>query len=197
MFWRSKENNFKKILSYSYSDSDIRHYLPDAKIIEYMELKAYNNLLELLPNDKSYAFILVETAKRKGHWVCIARLGNGETNGKVLYFDSCAKDVDEELRLISPWWRKELQETEKLLLKLVNDCPYEVEYNGVKLQTNEPWDNSCGRYCVFFILKFLQGLDLSQFIDFIDFYVENNDLEKYGKFKYDICCIDQISYTPS
>ena len=31
-------NNIKKLLSYSYSDSDIRYYFPNAKIMEYKDL---------------------------------------------------------------------------------------------------------------------------------------------------------------
>jgi hypothetical protein len=120
MFGKTNDSNLKKILSYSYSDGDIRHYLgDDAKIIEYMVLKAYNTLFELLPNDKSYCVILIETSDNVGHWVCISRSGSGATNGRLYYFDPYGKGVDEELKLISPWWRKKLGEHEKMLLKLL------------------------------------------------------------------------------
>ena len=191
------ENNFKKILSYSYSDDDIRHYLPDAKIIEYKDLSRYNNIFELLPEDKSYVFILVETKKRSGHWTFLSRLGSGATDGKLLYFDSYAKSVDDELKFINPWWRKQLQEDEKLLTKLIKNSPYKLEYMARRLQSNYKWDCSCGRWCVLFGLKFLSGMDIGQFLDWLDFLVENNNLEKYKELKYDIIVVEQISYTPS
>ena len=50
MFGKKTDNNLKKILNYSYSDSDIRHYLGDgAKIIEYNELTAYDTLFICIP----------------------------------------------------------------------------------------------------------------------------------------------------
>ena len=189
------ENKFKKILSYSYSDDDIRHYLPDAKIIEYKDLSRYNNIFELLPEDKSYVFILVETKKRSGHWTCLFRVGNGATNGIFYYVDSCGKSVDDELKFINPWWRKQLQEDEKLLTKLIKNSPYKLEYMGRKLQSNYKWDCSCARYCILFILKFLQGKNIGEVLDWIDFLIENNNLEKYKELKYDIIVVEQISYT--
>jgi len=193
MFWRSKENNFKKILSYSYSDSDIRHFLGnDAKIIEYMELKAYNKIDELLPHDKSYVVILIETSRRKGHWVSLAKNGT-----KLYYIDSYGKGIDEELKFINPWFRKELRETEKLLTKLVNDSPYECEYNGVKLQTNKDWDSSCGRWTCYWLLNFLRGQTLDEFLNMLDFEVEQKGYEKYKPFQYDIIVVNNINYTPS
>ena len=191
------ENNFKKILSYSYSDDDIRHYLPDAKIIEYKDLSRYNNIFELLPEDKSYVFILVETKKRSGHWTCIMRVGNGATNGKFYYVDSYGKSVDDELKFINPWWRKQLQEDEKLLTKLIKNSPYKLEYMARKLQTDKKFDCTCARYCIMFILKFLQGKNIGEVLDWIDFLIENNNLEKYKELKYDIIVVEQISYTPS
>ena len=193
MFFEN-ENKFKKILSYSYSDDDIRHYLPDAKIIVYKDLSRYNHIFELLPEDKSYVFILVETKKRSGHWSFLGRLGSGATNGRLLYFDSYGKSVDEELKFINPWWRNQLQEDEKLLTKLIKNSPYKLEYMGRKLQSNYKWDSSCGRWCILFCLKFLSGMDIGQFLDWIDFLVENNNLEKYKELKYDIIVVEQISY---
>ena len=196
MFFEN-ENKFKKILSYSYSDDDIRHYLPDAKIIEYKDLSRYNNIFELLPEDKSYVFILVETKKRSGHWTCLFRVGNGATSGIFYYVDSYGKSVDEELKFINPWWRKQLQEDEKLLTKLIKNSPYKLEYMGRKLQSNYKWDCSCARYCILFILKFLQGKNIGEVLDWIDFLIENNNLEKYKELKYDIIVVEQISYTPN
>ena len=195
--FRNNENNLKKILSYSYSDADIRHYLGEnAKIIEYFELKTYNNLFELLPNDKSYAIILIETRRKTGHWCAIFRVGNGATNGKIIWFDTYGKDVDEELKLVSPWFRKELQENEKTLLKLVNDCPYELEYNGLDVESHKPYVNTCGRWTVFFILYMMQGKTLEEFIHMLEFMVEQHGFEKYKSLKYDLLVIQEINYTP-
>jgi len=190
-FWEDG-NNFKKILSYSFSDHDIKLYLgDDAKIIEYSELKAYNNIDELLPNDKSYVVILIESKKRSGHWVSLARHGT-----KLYYFDSYGKGIDEELKLINPFWRKKLQENEKMLLKLVNDSPYDCEYNSVKLQTSKSWDNSCGRFTCFWLLNFLKGQTLDEFLNMVELEVEQRNYQKYHPFEFDMVVINHIKYMP-
>ena len=197
MFGKKTDNNLKKILNYSYSDSDIRHYLgDDAKIIEYNELTAYNTLFELLPNDKSYCIILIETRDNVGHWVCIARSGSGATNGRLYYFDPYGKGVDEELKLISPFWRKKLGEDKKLLTKLVNDCPYELEYNGLDVESHKSYVQTCGRWCIYWILNFLKGKTLDEFIKMLDFIVEQRNYEKYKSIKYDLIVIQEINYNP-
>jgi hypothetical protein len=192
------ENAFKKVLSYSYTDSDIRKYLgEDAKIIEYEELLRYNTLFDLLPQDKSYVIILIETKDNYGHYVCLCRLGSGATDGRLQYFDSYAKGVDEQQKFIDPWWRRESNQDKKHLTRMIKDCPYKLEYMGRKLQSNYKWDCSCARYCILFILKFLQGKNIGEVLDWIDFLIENNNLEKYKELKYDIIVVEQISYTPN
>jgi hypothetical protein len=196
--FKKDDNNLKKILSYSYSNYDIQHYLgEDAKILEYQELKQYSNLFELLPNDKSYAVILIEVKQNVGHWICICRSGNGATNGIIYYMDPYGKGVDEELKLISPWWRRKLNETEKLLLKLVNDCPYEIEYNGLDVESHKSYVSTCGRWCCWFIMYFLKGHTLEQFQYMLNYMVESKNYEKYKDLKYDLLVIQEINYQPS
>jgi hypothetical protein len=192
------ENAFKKVLSYSYTDSDIRKYLgEDAKIIEYEELLRYNTLFDLLPQDKSYVIILIETKDNYGHYVCLCRLGSGATDGRLQYFDSYAKGVDEQQKFIDPWWRRESNQDKKHLTRMIKDCPYKLEYMSRPLQSKYKWDCTCGRWMCLFVLQFLKGMDIKAFLDWLDFIVEQQDLEKYKEFKYDIIVIEQISYTPS
>jgi hypothetical protein len=138
-------------------------------------LKAYNTLFELLPNVKSYCVILIETRDNVGHWVCLFRSGSGATNGILYYFDPYGKGVDEELKLISPFWRKKLGEQEKMLLRLVNNCPYELEYNGLDVESHKSYVNTCGRRCVWFILFMLKGKTLDEFIKMLDFYADQKN----------------------
>jgi hypothetical protein len=40
-------------------------------------------------------------------------------------------------------------------------------------------------------------MDIKDVLEWFDFVIETQDLEKYKEFKYDIVVIEQISYTPS
>jgi hypothetical protein len=190
------ENAFKKVLSYSYTDSDIRKYLgEDAKIIEYEELLRYNTIFDLLPQDKSYVIILIETKDNYGHYVCLCRLGSGATDGRLQYVDSYGKGVDMQQKFIDPWWRRESNQDKKHLSRMIKDCPYKLEYMSRQLQSKYKYDATCGRYMILFILQFLKGMDIKDVLGWFDFVIESQDLEKYKEFKYDLVVIEQIPYT--
>ena len=192
------ENAFKKVLSYSYTDSDIRKYLgEDAKIIEYEDLLRYNTIFDLLPQDKSYVILLIETKDNYGHYVSLCRAGSGATDGILYYFDSYAKGVDEQQKFIDPWFRRESNQDKKHLTRMIKDCPYKLENLVRPLQSKYKWDCSCGRWQILWILQFLKGMTLKDFLNWLDFIVEQQDLEKYKELKYDIIVLEQISYTPS
>ena len=74
-------NNIKYI---AMDDTDIKFYLPKAKIITYDELSKVKDIEKLLPHHKSYFILLypVET-KTNGHWCCMCRYDK-----TLEYFDS-------------------------------------------------------------------------------------------------------------
>jgi hypothetical protein len=60
-------DKLKKSLNYSFTNDDIKKYLPDAKIIEYNDLIEYNTIDDLLPKDRDSVIILIETDDNCGH----------------------------------------------------------------------------------------------------------------------------------
>lgn len=141
------KKKLEKIIETPLDDSQIRHYLPDAKIMKYEELAKYNTIDDLLPNDKDYCIILVEDSPNNGHWICVLKY-----DGCIEYFDSYGNVPDKNLTWISCEMRKELGQTKPLLSDLFNKCNYEVIYNPVNYQ-GEGYDiKTCGRYCVFRVL---------------------------------------------
>ena len=61
------------------TDGDLERFLGrgvQENIIKYSEIANYNDLEELLPNDKSYKIILIEYEKNNGHWICMMRYKN-------------------------------------------------------------------------------------------------------------------------
>ena len=43
----------------SLDDDDVRHYLPDARILKYNELSKYKTIEQLLPKHKSFVILLI------------------------------------------------------------------------------------------------------------------------------------------
>ena len=128
-------------------DEDIRHYLPNAKLLTYNELSAYKKIEELLPKHKSY-FILLYPVKSDtdGHWVCMTRYDK-----TLEYFDSYLEKPDEPLS-----WGK-FKKTPHYLSKLLGKTHLRVTYNSIEFQSKRDFNiSTCGSYSVFRILTMLE-----------------------------------------
>ena len=62
-------------LSYFITNYDFYKLLDTPKIIKYADLE-YFNFNQLLPKNKSYLIVLLESELNKGHWVCLLRYNN-------------------------------------------------------------------------------------------------------------------------
>lgn len=149
-------------LGYALGDDDIKKVLPDAKIIDYEQLKNYNSIDELLPNDKDYVIILYEHEQNSGHWVCVSK-----NNGKIEFFCSYGVAPDHQLKWVDYNTRKELGSDIPHLSHLFDSSPYEVIYNEVPYQSEDQSIATCGKYCVVRIKAMKQGIPLEDFQNFM------------------------------
>jgi hypothetical protein len=168
------KNNINTVKLEPMSSKLIREYLPNVKIVQYDELKDYNNIEELLPNDKSY-FILLYIDKKtpyevSGHWCAVTRTGD-----TIFYFDPYGKPVDYP---IDHWFKH--YKTPKYLSNLFDKSSLEVFSNSIGYQSKDNYDiSTCGRHCIFFILSMLKGKDSTQY------YKLMRDLKKKTHLSYD------------
>jgi hypothetical protein len=172
-FISDKDDETEYIIDHPMGDDDIRYYLPNAKIIKYNELEKYNSIDELLPKQKDFVFILYEDSPNKGHWTATTKHTTKDNKIVISYFDSYGGKVDNPLNWMPKSVNIKLHQDKKLLSKLFNKCPYLVNYNPIKYQSeNKDHDiNSCGRHATFFV-KNLMDCD--------------RDLEQYYKLMYSI-----------
>lgn len=159
--------DYKRQLATFITDSDIARYFPDAhqNIVLFSHLKDYPTMHDLLPHDKAYKFILIETKKNSGHWTCVCRYGDTFES-----LDSYGCKLQNELKFIPQAIRQRLGETTDYMSKLVktigNDFDY--VYNKDRLQANKDAVSTCGRWCILRILMMKEmNYDLQQFLDFI------------------------------
>jgi len=155
-------------------DDDIKTYFPNAKIILYNKLNDMEHIDELLPNNKSYAFILIEDSPKKGHWVCIDKLNN-----KINFFDSYGGAPDSQLKWTPMEEREELGQADKTLTQLLKNSGYKVNYNPVKYQEKGSDIQTCGRHCCMRIKRMLDGDDLDAYHKFM------NNTKKSSGMDYD------------
>jgi hypothetical protein len=131
------------------TDTDIRQWLPDCKILEYDWLENYESIDDLLPTERDYCFILYERENHVGHWICVMR-----NNKNIYHFDSFGLKPDANLNWISKDKRKELNCLTPYLSRLYTGIPrYKIHWNQTKYQRDDA--NTCGRWCILRILYFL------------------------------------------
>jgi hypothetical protein len=134
------------------TDTDIRQWLPDCKILEYDWLENYKTIDDLLPNKKDYCFILYERENHVGHWICVLK-----NNGTILHWDSFGLKPDEGLTWINKQKRKELNCFIPYLTNIYKNSSYKIIWNKHKYQNDNA--NTCGRWCLMRILYFLARND--------------------------------------
>ena len=137
----------KQIKYESMDDGDIKHYLPDARLVMYRELKDIDNIEILLPFHKSYFIILYPVqSESNGHWVVLTRF-----NDIIEYSDSYGFLPDFPLT----WYNK--QKIEPYLTNLLNKTKLQVVYNSIPFQDKKNAKMAtCGAYAVFRVLTLLE-----------------------------------------
>jgi hypothetical protein len=143
-------------------DDNIRSYFPNAKIVNYNHLNEIDSIDDLLPNNKSYCFMLIEDSPNQGHWVCLNKL-----NGKIEFFDSYGGKPDSQLKWTPMQERKELGQAKKRLTQLLKKSGYKVNYNPVHYQQDGGDIQTCGRHCCLRIKNMLNGKDLDAYNKFM------------------------------
>ena len=121
-----------KIMIMPLSDDDIRENLGQTiKIILDTDLSKYQNLHELLTEEKDCCIILYEEKHLSGHWTCLTRYDQLFT-----FFDSYGIRFDSELKWLSWKTRLQLNEAVPYLTHLLKGERY--DYNKVKYQEDNP-----------------------------------------------------------
>ena len=136
----------KQIKYQSMGDGDIKHYLPDARLMMYKELKGIDDIEILLPRHKSYFILLYPVqSESNGHWVVLTRF-----NDVIEYLDSYGNEPDFPLK----WYHEKI---DPYLTNLLNNTNLEVVYNTIPFQDKK---NSilatCGAFVVFRVLTMLE-----------------------------------------
>jgi hypothetical protein len=173
-------NKMKNKLATMVSDEDFNKYFIDApqKLLKYSQLESINDINELLPEEKDYRIILTENQKNSGHWCCITK-----DNDIYTWFDSYGEKPDGELKYISTIMNKILGQDKKHLSRILKTIkePNQLLYNETKYQKLRDGINTCGRWCICFLLLHHMGYDLAEFKNFIKL-----NSKKFNNMPYDI-----------
>lgn len=157
------KTKLKKIIEDPIDDSEIRKYLPAAKIFLFKHLSKYKTLQQLLPNDKDYFIMLYEQAPHNGHWVCLCNFNN-----HYEYFDSYGLKPSEPLMWNKKEVNKYLGQGKDYLNELLKKADKKVLYNPIEYQKYGPNINTCGRFCIGKILMMRKfNYDMNDFYNYM------------------------------
>jgi len=178
-----KEEAYQKMktkLATMISDVDFNKFFVDApqKLLKYSELENIKDIDELLPDERDYRIILTESQKNSGHWCAITRNNNIYT-----WFDPYSGKPDSELKFIPAIMNKMLGQDKRHLSRIIKTIkePNQIFYNETKYQKLQDGINTCGRWCICFLLLSHMGYDLKEFKNFI-----KQTSKKHGNMPYDI-----------
>jgi len=126
----------KELISEGLWDYEIKKMLNnDVSIYIYDKIKNFNHIDDLF-KDSDNVVLLYETSKNWGHWVCLFK-----KNNTIYFFDSYGYIPDDELKFTH-------RKSHKILLNMMYESGYDVDYNNHQLQTKGKNIATCGRWCV-------------------------------------------------
>lgn len=183
----SKKDNpvVEEIIEEPMDDGDIRTYFPNAKIMRYSSLAKLSDIEELLPKDKSYAFLLYEDSPGSGHWVVVMRYGN-----TIEFFCSYGSKIDGPLRWYNPKDNVMLGQSKPYLSLLLKkaDKKFNAIHNSVPFQSSKHGVATCGAWDVMRVNQLVNhNQDLHEFQSYME------DVKKETGLTYDEIVANYVS----
>lgn len=154
------ETILRKAVKSPLSNEDILSITKNkCRVIKYDELKDVLELDQIFKPHKA-CVILYETEHNYGHWVCMLK-EPGEKKGLVEFFDPYGMKPDTELKMIPSYFRKMSGQNYPILTWLIENSPYQCEWNEHDFQSKKRDVNTCGRWAA--IRACWRELSLDQF----------------------------------
>jgi hypothetical protein len=183
----SKKDNpvVEEIIEEPMDDGDIRAYFPNAKIIRYSSLAKMSDIEQLLPRDKTYAFLLYEDSPGSGHWVVVLRYGT-----TIEFFCSYGSKIDGPLRWYNPKDNVMLGQNKPYLSLLLKkaDKKFKAIHNAVPFQSSKHGVATCGAWDVMRVNQLVNhNQDLHEFQSYME------DVKKETGLTYDEIVANYVS----
>lgn len=168
-------------------DNNIRKYFPNAKILKYSELADIHDITQLLPQPKSFFFLLYEHAPNEGHWTVVNRyIDNGRDT--ICFFCSYGSKIDAPLYWNSQATNRQLGQDKPYLSHLLQKSGKRLVYNKVQYQSKQSPIATCGAFAVLWIKANIRdGFNLQEFHEWIA------DIKKETGLSYDEIVANAIS----
>jgi hypothetical protein len=134
-----------KLKAKTLTNHDINYVLKkngiNCNIVKYRELKNFNNLYDLLGDDKCVV-ILYETKTNFGHWICVFENGEGD----IEFFDSYGIFPDDENEFVPTDFKKLHGLYYPILSYFLYNSGKNIHFNEYFLQKHGKNINTCGRH---------------------------------------------------
>lgn len=141
----------KKLKSIALSGIDIYNACEkNIKVLKYGQLLQFQTIDEAF-NPYDAIALLYEVEQNFGHWVLLLR---DKENNSIEFFDSYGMFIDDQLRHVSPKFRKRSGQDFIYLSQLLAKSNYKVIYNKYKIQSKKENVASCGRHlCLRYLMR--------------------------------------------
>ena len=124
-------------------------------LYSYDQLQYINSIDELLqPYGRAIILYFWNMSPKIGHYCCVFK----NKNNNIEFFDPFGS-IEQTLKQIPKQFKTLSGQDYPKLTELLYECPYEVEYNDKKIQSEKT--SVCGRYCI--VRMILNNLNINQF----------------------------------
>jgi hypothetical protein len=149
------------------SDANIRRYFPNAKVLKYSELADIEDITQLLPQPKSFFFLLYEQSFNTGHFTSVNRyIDNGRDT--ICFFCSYGSKIDAPLRWNSAEKNRELGQSEPYLTQLLRKSGKTIQYNRIQYQSKTSPKATCGAFATLWLKANIRdNMNLQEFHEWI------------------------------
>lgn len=144
------KGELREIRQEALTDLDIKQYIPNAKIMSSSDFKKFNNINEVLPNQKDCVFIIYESKPNYGHWCLLSKYAPNI----IEYFDSYGGKPDAPLKWVNRAKQDQLDLKPYIsyLLEHAKQAGCDIIYSSKHFQKNSSKKlgkiASCGRHCI-------------------------------------------------
>ena len=157
---------YKTELSKMFSDDDFKRFFGNyPTVVKYSELNEYENINDLLPNDKDFKIILIESKYNSGHWTALLKYKN-----IIEYFNSYGTKPEYDFKFIPTRIKHLLGQGGNQLAKLLRTKSpnQQIYYNKKRFQQIDDNVSTCGRWVIARILSMKMGYELDDFIQKVE-----------------------------
>jgi hypothetical protein len=135
-------------------------------VLPFERIRDHNSVNELFVDENgrisNMVLIIYRSEVSFGHWCCLTRSNDLRS---LTYFNPYGSYIDKAIDYIPKQFADISRQNFPYLLKLLNECDYEIHWNDTQLQLMKPGIATCGRHCGLWMNYNKRGVSIENYVE--------------------------------